>query len=306
MPLLDGRNLEGHEAARFSEALRDAFRSPLQLDMMMGQGMTKSLWNYVPWSTEYDVAVFNLIQNLQAEAKTAELLVAARLAKPDNVKLYQFAQTFGLTSLPKEPEFFERMVKPKLGFLDIQVFLKNLAEVEGRVARVAVETELGTQYGSGFLVGPDVFLTNYHVVQAAVEARGAGDANAGQAVSLLFDYKVMANNMQVFPGTTYKLVDGAGWLIDHSPYSSIDGKPDPKPCDPDPSELDYALLRLAAPAALIPSAARSSRAGPAAQNAGRSVLAAADATMITRQGGHCSSSSTPTAILSSSPSIPKG
>ena len=252
MPLLGNRNLDGREIGLFSEALREAFRNPPQLDMMLGQGMTLSVWNYVPWGTEYDVAVYNLIQNLQANGKTADLLVAARLAKPDNVKLYQFAQEFGLTSLPKEPDFFEKIVKPKLAFLDFQVFLKNLAEVEGRVARVGVETDAGTEYGTGFLVGPDALLTNYHVVKAAVDSKNAGDANAGRAVSVLFDYKVMANNMKVFPGTTYKLVDEAAWLIDHSPYSAVDGKPDPKPGDPDPSELDYALLRLAAHAAEDP------------------------------------------------------
>jgi hypothetical protein len=37
MPLLNGRNLEGREVARFSEALRDASRNQPQLDMMLGE-----------------------------------------------------------------------------------------------------------------------------------------------------------------------------------------------------------------------------------------------------------------------------
>jgi hypothetical protein len=245
VPLLANRNLDGRELGLFSGALRDAFRDPLQLNMMLGQGMNLSIWNYVPWGTEYDVAVFNLIQNLQADGKTADLLVAARLAKPGNVRLYHFAQGFGLTSLPKEPDFFEKIVKPKLAFLDFQVLLKNLAEVEGRVARIEVETDTGTVYGTGFLVGPYALLTCYHVIKAAIDAKDDGDANAGEAVTVLFDYKVIANNMKIFAGTPYKLADGSSWLIDHSPYSAVDSRPDPKACEPDPSELDYTLLRLA-------------------------------------------------------------
>jgi V8-like Glu-specific endopeptidase len=252
MPLLNGRNLKGHEAAKFSEALRDAFKSPPQLEMMLGQGMTLNLWNYVPWSAEFDVVVYKLIENLQSDGKTADLLVAARLAKPGNVELYQFAQTFGLTSLPTTPDFFESVVKPKLGFLDFRAFVKNLADVEGRIARVAVETSSGTKYGTGFLVGPDALLTNYHVVMAAIDAKLAGDTVAGQAVSILFDDKVMANNTKVCDGTPYKLASGDRWLIDHSPYSAMDGKPDPTSGAPDSSELDYALLRLAESAALDP------------------------------------------------------
>ena len=259
MPLLNGRNLDGREVAEFSEALRDAFRTPLQLEMMLGQGIMKiAMWDYCPWGTEYDVAVHNLILNLQAKGKTAELLTNARLAKPGNVKLFDFASVFGLTSLHSEANHLERIVKPKLKFMDVQIFIQRLAEVEGRVCRVDVETDSGTVQGTGFLVGKDTVLTNYHVIKSAAKKAETQGAKAGQAVTVQFDYKVMSNGQKVFDGTKYELVDEANWLADWSPYSVVDGQPDPKSTDPDPAELDYAVLRLAKKAANDPVGALSS------------------------------------------------
>jgi hypothetical protein len=240
MPLLNNRNLDGREIALLSDALRDAFRNPPQLDMMLGQGMNANLANYVPSYTEYDVAVFNLIVNLQAEGRTADLLVAARLAKPGNVKLLKFAQAFGLAPTEAAADFLEKTIKPKLPYLDLQVFIQRLGEVEGRVGRVEVVSERGTLYGTGFLVNADVVVTNYHVIESALDAGGGGEC-----VTVRFDYKVMSDGTRLFPGTPYRLAGGADWLVDSSPYSRVDSEPDPKSGEPAADELDYAFLRLA-------------------------------------------------------------
>ena len=61
----------------------------------------------------------------------------------------------------------QRNVKPYLVKLDIRVWAERLIKVERRVCRVEVD---GAGLGTGFLVGPDTVLTNWHVFDAAKSA----------------------------------------------------------------------------------------------------------------------------------------
>lgn len=93
----------------------------------------------------------------------------------------------------------------------------------------------GNPLGTGFLVGPDTVLTNYHVVERIMDAAG----QFVQPVTCVFDYLRLPDSAVQF-GTSFKVV---GWL-DRSPYGpaeSGDRINDPMPT---PDELDYALLRL--------------------------------------------------------------
>jgi V8-like Glu-specific endopeptidase len=127
----------------------------------------------------------------------------------------------------------QRNVKPYLVKLDIRVWAERLLKVERRVCRVELE---GAALGTGFLVGPDTVLTNWHVFDAA---KSAGKVDK---LGCRFDYEVLSD------GTTQvgQLVALAGAdALDTSPYSP--GEKAGKPDDPLPTaeQLDYALLRLA-------------------------------------------------------------
>jgi V8-like Glu-specific endopeptidase len=98
-----------------------------------------------------------------------------------------------------------------------------LGEAEVRVCRV----ETSTSFGTGFLVGPNLVMTNYHVVADVLE-----DRQSVRDVVFRFDYRLLADGTTLNPGTEFRLHDSA-WRVDDSPYS---------PEGPD--ELDYALLRL--------------------------------------------------------------
>jgi hypothetical protein len=128
----------------------------------------------------------------------------------------------------------ERTVKAHLPFLDVGLWRQQLFKQEGRVCRVEVN---GSPLGTGFLVGPDVVLTNYHVMEwvIASPALAAG-------VRLRFDLRVLGNGLQS-EGTLVGL-NAADWLVDHSPFTAAEkqGRPDDVP--PSPDELDHALIRL--------------------------------------------------------------
>jgi trypsin-like peptidase len=128
----------------------------------------------------------------------------------------------------------QRNVRPYLAKLDVRVWQDRLVQIERRVCRVELE---GNALGTGFLVGPDTVLTNWHVFEIA--------KNAGKIAQLgcRFDY-VRLPNGQTDPGQLI-LLDAAGSL-DGSPYTAGEkaGNPDSPPL-PTMDELDYALLRLA-------------------------------------------------------------
>jgi hypothetical protein len=111
-----------------------------------------------------------------------------------------------------------------------------------------IEYPAGKARGTGFLVGPDRVLTNFHVM----EPIKAGEYTARKVV-LRFDYLVDRDGVTVHAGTRHELAPGndTEWLIDSSPASPLDRQANPA-TDPAPDQLDYALLRLARPAGQEP------------------------------------------------------
>ena len=127
----------------------------------------------------------------------------------------------------------QRNVRPYLAKLDIRVWQSRLTQIERRVCRVELE---GNAVGTGFLVGPDTVLTNWHVFEAA--------KNQGKVENLgcRFDYELLPDG-KVQPGQLVMLQPGG--LVDSSPYSAAEGTDKPDTPPPTTAELDYALLRLA-------------------------------------------------------------
>jgi trypsin-like peptidase len=126
----------------------------------------------------------------------------------------------------------QRNVRPYLAKLDIRVWQSRLTEIERRVCRVELE---GNAVGTGFLVGPDTVLTNWHVFEVA--------KNQGKVAGLgcRFDYELLPDG-KVQPGQLVMLQ--ANGLIDSSPYSAAEQTEKPDNPLPTTAELDYALLHL--------------------------------------------------------------
>jgi V8-like Glu-specific endopeptidase len=158
-------------------------------------------------------------------------------AAPPQRKIELSAQTAGVPQQDAPTNALapglQRNVRPYLNKLDIRVWSTRLAQIERRVCRV----ELGGEaLGTGFLVGPDTVLTNWHVYEVA--------KNAGKpdALGFRFDYEVLPGG-NVQPGQLIKMQ--AGGCIDSSPYSAAEATATPDNPLPGATELDYALLRLA-------------------------------------------------------------
>jgi len=79
----------------------------------------------------------------------------------------------------------QRNVRPYLKQLDVRIWQEKLLRIERRVCLVEIA---GTPLGTGFLVGPDAALTNWHVFEAA---KSAGKADQ---LGCRFDFVRLPNN----------------------------------------------------------------------------------------------------------------
>lgn len=96
-----------------------------------------------------------------------------------------------------------------------------------------IEVPTGQARGTGWLVSPDLVLTNYHVIKDAHELQAPFTS-----VTCRFDYFEEGST-----GVACNLADR--WLVAWSPYAFADENANAP--EPTLDELDYALLRLARP-----------------------------------------------------------
>ena len=121
--------------------------------------------------------------------------------------------------------------------LDVDAWRTGLGAAEARVCRIERKIGAGTQVlGTGFLLGPGVGMTNYHVLEDVIDGTIAPDR-----IGLRFDYKVLADSGVINAGRVYRLA--ADWDVHCSPYSQLDTQVDPVGT-PSAEELDYALVRV--------------------------------------------------------------
>jgi hypothetical protein len=167
----------------------------------------------------------------KVEAKQLKELERYGLAPAVDVQRGGRAQ-FPVPVLPSQ-DVFERQVRKALPEFDPRVWAAQMFRQDMRVCVVEVG---GSPRGTGFLVGPDAVLTNYHVVREAITQK-----LPGEKVTFLFDYRILANGVES-EGT--RVGAARDWLVDASPPLSdaeeIQGEPEPTG-----DQLDHAVVRLA-------------------------------------------------------------
>jgi hypothetical protein len=228
--------LTGPQYEQFSEVIRRGF-TPAELRRMLEFRLDKSL-DDLSLASDYQQIVFDVIGASRRQGWTDRLLLASREQNPNNALLLAFAQQFGLVpgGTPTRPNL-EKLIVDTNAFLDITKWRERLGEIEVRVCRVEVD---GAAAGTGFLLGPDVVMTNFHVIESVQQMNPGPEG--GKRVQVRFDYKQLSTGETFNPGQVFGLAED--WLIDSSPYSDIDFVPEPKNGAPEKDQLDYALLRV--------------------------------------------------------------
>jgi V8-like Glu-specific endopeptidase len=214
-------------------ALLAAFPGWNELKEMVDLQLGRNLEEISASSHNIRTVALALIVWAQAGGYLGELTSGALAAKPDNPQLKAFAAMMASasgaaarveppTSTPAaNKEVYERLIWKAVAFAGTAEFRTAMAEREGRVCRV--EYPEGFGQGTGFLVGPDLLFTNYHVLEDFIEKR-----QPPVAVACRFDYQANADGTKVNDGRVVKLA-ASDWLVRSSPIK----------------ELDFALVRLA-------------------------------------------------------------
>lgn len=227
--------LTGPQYRQLSDIIRETFElGELKRELRFALDINIS---NITLAGNYEGVVFDVIGDSQRKGWTQGLLSTLREARPQAGTLLAFSHQFDLAprNTPSRPAL-QKIIDDSKSFLDIAKWRRNLGRVERQVCAIRMNSK---PVGTGFLLGPDVIMTNYHVVSDVID-KSISSTN----VEVVFDFKVLEGEFEPDKGVSYSLAND--WLIDYSPFSPADWiEPGKRTTEPRPDELDYALLRLA-------------------------------------------------------------
>ncbi len=228
-------------------ALLSAFPSRGKFAMLLGQRFDVDYDVLTPQDT-LDVEYWTVVEQVAAEGWMTDLSRAAFEAVPRNELMANLAVKLGITALHgiavpgagavvASAPVLERMVRDRSDLVDLPGFLAQLSALEGQTCRI--ESVTGARLkpiGTGFLVGPDLVLTNHHVIEPML--------TGGSTAQCRFDYLTDAAGIEVRRGVEAPLA--ADWHVISRPHDCADVSLDDTAL-PAPDNLDFALMRLATP-----------------------------------------------------------
>lgn len=170
------------------------------------------------------------------------LIESARSARPDVAKLEQVRLFAGVGLVVPERRALDRIVNASQQFHDLEQFISVLTGIESAVCRIACRLpDNKVAFGTGFLIGPDLLLTNHHVVAQVIN-----DPQALSRVECLFDFR-MQDGFEA-RGSRCRLAENP--ILLWSPAADYDEGRSTTP--PTADELDFAVLRLGKPMGELP------------------------------------------------------
>lgn len=232
------RGLTGPEIGKLVGLIDDLF-DPDELDMLLRIRLDKKFRNLHKGGT-YDKQVFDAVLKANGQGWVPRWLSAMVASRPESEELRSFATAVGnLASDVFRKELTDRAPE---GFLEKFVragnlvkwgdFTANLLRVERAVCSIKLSGER-TSYGTGALVGPDLVLTNYHVISSLL----ADDITVTD-ITFRFDYAGPQ------PELSYHLNTDALEIVAWRPPATVAEEMAALAAGRPVTALDYALLRL--------------------------------------------------------------
>ncbi len=256
--------VDGYNKASLKQML--SFRLEKDLEDIVADGPLKNV-------------VFDLLNIADQEGWDGELVREAYRYNPKNEAMLRVYENYGIApkielvkagapvaGMDTRPSSagLQKLIRDDNPTLDIVAWRTRLTELESRVCRIDID---GRGKGTGFLIGLETVLTNYHVVEDIIAGK-----KVSASVSCLFDYKVLADN-KLNTGTRVPLAAARAIPV-WSPYTAGEKAGKPDETLPTEDELDFALLRLD----------RAFGAEPAGAPRGHEVLPATAAEFVPGQG----------------------
>ena len=236
--------VSGQEHQLLTAALVGAFDFS-SLEMMLQFGLRQRLDALVGRNDDINYAVFRIVEKYNRLGQVEKLVQAARRFNPTNPQLHRIAQTLGRAT-QVATHIGDEIVRPPVGELEklVQRQVPKLKAQEMRRWMMQVEGQMcvierrmagyGQALGSGFLVGPDAVLTNYHVVEPYLQNSQA------QNLQVRFDALLQEDGVREPEEGLVVAVAEIPIARPHTPGDATNVKSAPAP-----DELDFALLLLA-------------------------------------------------------------
>jgi Trypsin-like peptidase domain/Effector-associated domain 1 len=236
----DYDRLSGPQRKVLRGALGEVFPSRGSFDMFLSDKDEEPLGNIVP-EGGYTFQLFEFIKHHGAQGRLKPIIKSIRAEFPDSPAVIDLDAKLALVStadartqrVAEKQGGLERVVRDS-GEQDLYLWAEKLLTLARRICRIRYPVAAGILYGTGFLIGPDLVLTNHHVIEPLFK----GQAKRG-AVAIRFDYAEHAADRD--EGIDFALDEK--WLVRSSPYSEADLAVDAG--EPADDELDYAVIRLA-------------------------------------------------------------
>jgi hypothetical protein len=249
------RLLEPNEIQYLSKFILDHFNF-MEFQAFLIQRTKIDFYNHMPIMSDFQNGVPLFIHQMSKNYKIPVILLALESKFPDEPKLKQLILTVGAsyhtyTSDPTtniaDTSALQSLLNNEQWF-DTDVFFNLLGARKRCVCRVEVAHSNGkTSTGTGFLIGPNQVMTNYHVIHKVINA-----LDWMKKIVCRFDFEAPAEATDFFEGTPFE-VDAKRPVEIYSEFCEYDVKGEANlqlECAAD--QLDFAILNLAKPAGELP------------------------------------------------------
>jgi hypothetical protein len=231
------RNTDAQQLAKLCLSIRSAIR-PIEFEQILlthGAKVPATLTS----STDYADVVAAVVEDADRAGWMPKLLAALFYAK-EGTSFGDFVAKMG--QLYGGQSGFQSLVVDVDGLFDWRVMAYRADVISRHVCLISIDNLAS---GTGVLVGPDLVLTNHHVVNRLINNGQASD-NSEERISVLFDFFT-----QLQPNGRFIINNGKSfgvarrWLV----ASSVPHPSEVSGTYPDDGvhavrELDYALLRI--------------------------------------------------------------
>ena len=158
------------------EALLFAYPRPADLDMLLQFRLGKAYHIIAPVGEAYSNALLSIVVAARGAGWLPKLVQEALKDKPQSPKLVSLNRSCPITDV-EVPAALQRsledIVRKDGEYQDLIPWVQELEDLAWKTCRI--EYPVNTARGTGWLVGPDRLLTNWHVIDRALPG-GAWDA----------------------------------------------------------------------------------------------------------------------------------
>ena len=211
--------------------------NPDSFDMFLLIRLNKPRYN-ITMHNDFKMRIFSVLQVANEELWQLEFLNALLAARPRDNEIQSFSDQF-INRVGSKNNL--EVLVTQSEFIDPAVARSRFNELENRICRIEISFNEKTGFGTGFLVGPDRVMTNYHVLKPILD----NPENYSKVVCR-FDFKKSMDGQTIYKGTKVKMSSDFP-ILAKSSYSQKDLQQTPMDQSWGENELDFVLFKLEKP-----------------------------------------------------------